>query len=188
MKKVLVLLMALLMLTGCGSSASQQEEAPAQEEQQTADEATEEENSASLANPWTDVSSAEEAAEGAGLDGFSLVEDLTLSCGEEFDRTYRYMEGIAEANVEYPAVAMTVRKGKTEDEDISGDYNEYAHTWTQNIKGLEVTCFGNRDGDATKTIWSLEDMHYSIVVMGLGGDDDYGLSADDVASVINGLQ
>jgi hypothetical protein len=86
---------------------------------------------------------------------------------------------------------MTIRKGNAsvaEDGDISGDYNEYANTWTQNIKGLEVTCFGNREGESTKTIWQVDDTCYSITAYGLGGDTDYGLSPDDINSLINGIQ
>ena len=144
---------------------------------------------ADMANPWSDAESAEEAAEGAGLDSFNLVENLDLGLGVEFERTYRYMDGIAEARLEYPASEVIVRKGKAvEGGDISGDYNTYAHTWTQNIKGLEVTCFGNREGEASKTIWSLDDMCYSITAIGLGGDDDFGLTASALNSIINGLQ
>jgi hypothetical protein len=102
------------------------------------------------------------------------------------------MKGMAEAVVEFPAVEMTIRKGDKSGEmaegDISGDYSEYKYDWTQNIKGLEVKCFGNREGDATKTIWSVDDMDYSITVQGLGGDTDYGLSPDDLNSLINGIQ
>ena len=139
-----------------------------------------------IANPWTDVATAEEAAKGAGLDGFSL-EGGEISLGPVEVTTYRYMDGIAEAAVEFPAVSMTVRKG-TGSDDISGDYNEYANEWTQNIKGLEVTCYGNREGEATKTIWTSGDYSYSITAYGLGGDTDYGLSADDLNTIINGLQ
>ena len=71
---------------------------------------------------------------------------------------------------------------------IHGDYNEYANTWTQNIKGLEVTCFGNREGDASKIIWQSGDYCYSITAEGLGGDEDFGLNADDISSLINGIQ
>ena len=144
-----------------------------------------------MANPWSDVSTLDEAAAGAGLDMFSIPEEAEISLGEVKLSQARYMEGLAEAVVEYPAVEMTIRKGNAsvaEDGDISGDYNEYANTWTQNIKGLEVTCFGNREGDATKTIWKVDDTCYSITAYGLGGDTDYGLSADDLNSLINGIQ
>ena len=144
-----------------------------------------------MANPWSDAGTLSEAAEGAGLDGFSIPEGAEISLGEVNVTEARCMEGLAEAVVEFPAVEMTIRKGNASvatDGDISGDYNEYANTWTQNIKGLEVTCFGNREGEATKTIWTLGDTCYSITAYGLGGDDDYGLSADDLNSLINGLQ
>ena len=144
-----------------------------------------------MANPWSEVATLEEAAEGAGLEGFSIPEGAEISLGEVKLDQARCMEGLAEAVVEYPAVEMTIRKGSAsiaEDGDISGDYNEYANTWTQNIKGLEVTCFGNREGDATKTIWQVDDTCYSITAYGLGGDTDYGLSPDDLNSLINGIQ
>ena len=118
-----------------------------------------------------------------------MVEGLTLTIGDETARTYSAMEGVAQAAIEYPAAAIEVRKGTAaEDGDISGDYNAYANTWTQNIKGLEVTCFGNREGEASKTIWESGGVFYSIVAQGLGGDADFGLNADDLNSVINGLQ
>ena len=191
-KKGISMIVAAMMLAaalcGCGAAPAEsvKEEASAAEE--TAE--TEEESAETgMANPWTEAASMEEAAEGAGLEFFDLVPDLDLGIGPEFARTIRYMDGIAEVQLEYPAAMVIVRKGTAaEDGDISGDYNEYAHTWTQNIKGLEVTCFGNREGDASKIIWTQGDISYSITAVGLGGDDDFGISADAVNSVINGLQ
>ena len=146
-----------------------------------------------MANPWSEAASLEEAAAGAGLDGFSIPEGAEISLGAIEPSVFRYMDGMAETKVEFPAVEMTIRKGLASkadvgEGDISGDYNEYANTWTQNIKGLEVTCFGNREGEATKTIWQVDDTCWSINVLGLGGDTDYGLSADDLNSLINGIQ
>lgn len=143
-----------------------------------------------LANPWQSADSAEAAAEGAGLDGFSIA-DMEISLGKVEPEEYRYMDGIAEAHIPIAAVEMTIRKGlasAAENGDISGDYNSYENEWTQNIKGLEVKCSGNREGEATKTIWMVDDVCYSITAYGAGGDDDYGLSADDLNSLINGIQ
>ena len=64
-----------------------------------------------IANPWSEVASAEEAAKGAGIDSFEVAEDLGLDLGENFGRTYRCMEGIAEVQLEFPASALTIRKG-----------------------------------------------------------------------------
>ena len=55
-------------------------------------------------------------------------------------------------------------------------------------EAAEVTCFGNREGEATKTIWQSGDYYYSITAEGLGGDEDFGLNADDLSSLINGIQ
>lgn len=145
-----------------------------------------------MENPWHEAATAEEAAEGAGLDSFSAAEGVEISLGEIKVDKYRYMDGMAEAVVEFPAVEMTIRKGRADlavdDMGISGDYNEYAHDWTQSVKGLEIHCFGNEEGRATRTIWQVDDTCWSIVVQGLGGDENYGLSADDLNSIINAMQ
>ena len=92
------------------------------------------------------------------------------------------MDGIAEARVEFPASQVVVRKGvASKGDDISGDYNSYAHTWTEDFDGVSVICQGNRQGDATKATWSDGTYSYSTDVRGLGGDSDFGLNHDRLA-------
>ena len=185
---ILAAVMVSAMLAGCssGGSAAPKEEPAATEAEDTVEKIgiADEENTG-LANPWTDVGSSEEAAKGAGTDSFVIAEDPVIDLGENFERTYRCMDGIAEARLEYPASALTVRKGtNAEDGDISGDYTEYAETWTQDVDGIEVTCFGNWEGDASKSIWNVDGMYYSIVAEGLGGDDDFGLNAERLTEMV----
>jgi len=209
----LTAVMLAAVLAGCSSGGSaakkeepaaaaestQEETAPAEtkaEDTAAETESTEAESTAAaaeentgLANPWSDVGSAEEAAKGAGIDSFVIAEDPGLDLGELFERTYRCMDGIAEARLEYPASALTVRKGTIAEEgDISGDYTEYANTWTQDVNGIEVTCFGNREGDATKSIWTVDNMYFSIVAEGLGGDQDFGLNAERLTAMVSSIQ
>ena len=147
------------------------------------------EENTGVGNPWSDVESAEEAAKGAGIDSFVIADDPGLDLGQLFEKTYRCMHGIAEARLEYPASALTVRKGTyAEEGDISGDYTEYANTWTQDVNGIEVTCFGNREGDAAKSIWTVDNMYFSIVAEGLGGDEDFGLNAERLTAMVNSIQ
>lgn len=147
---------------------------------------------AGVANPWSDVGSAEEAAAGAGFDSFAVPEGVEIGLGEVRSDAYRCMDGLAEVIVEFPAVEMTIRKGLRELEiaegDISGDYNEYNYDWKVDVDGTEVWCFGNREGEATKTIWNDGTYDYSIVVLGLGGDEDYGLPSDDVVTLVSGIK
>lgn len=150
------------------------------------------EPTANAVNPWHKADSLAEAAEKAGLDGFEVPEGTEISLGNLNAELYQYMDGIAEIRIPVAAVEMTMRKGRAdaaaEPGDISGDYTEYAHSWTQNVKGLEISCFGNREGEATKTIWQSGDYCYSILAQGAGGDDDFGLSADDISTLVNGIQ
>ena len=147
---------------------------------------------AGVANSWSTVGSAEEAASGAGIEGFMVPEGAEISLGEVAVNQFRCMEGLAEAVVEFPAVDMTIRKGARDIEiaqgDISGDYGEYTYDWKTDIDGTEVMCFGNREGEATKTIWNDGTYDYSITAFGMGGDTDYGLSADDLTVLVKGIK
>ena len=183
---ILVMLVMIFSLAACSGSSEEPEEV---EEGFAVEEETEEESESEIANPWSEAATLEEAVKGAGLDSFSFEEGITLSLGEVRTETYRYMDGIVDIVAPVAAVDMTIRKGHidaaAEEEDISGDYTEYKHEWTQNINGVEVKCFGNRDGEATKTIWTSGDYCYAILAFGAGGDEDFGLSADDLTALVN---
>ena len=151
-----------------------------------------EEENVGMANPWSETESAETAAEGSGVGSFEIG-DMTISLGDVNVEIYRYMDGLAEARVLFPAVDVTIRKGndpalESAEGDISGDYGEYKYDWTQNVGGLEVKCYGNRKGESTRTIWQSDGYDYSITAFGQGGDDDYGLSADDLTTLVNGIK
>lgn len=196
---VTALLMGLLLcvsLAACGSSGQAGEETAATE----ATTAAEDENqTVGMPNPWRTAESAEDAARGAGLDSFGSPEGSSISLGEIKDVKYRCMEGIADADFTIGAVRITIRKGlasaAVEEGDISGDYNEYKYNWPRTINGLDVSCFGNREGEAAKTIWTVDDYDFAILVREDSDEDDYsldendyGLSEDDLSVLINGIQ
>lgn len=143
---------------------------------------------------WTQAATAEEACKGAGLD---TVADLngtktTLGVlGEMGEIKYRYMDGVVQTFCPVAAVDMCVNKGRIpsgSDGDISMDSTAYKYEWTQNVNGQEVKCFGNREGEATKTIWTAGDYNYAILAYGAGGDDDFGLNAEDVATMVKAVK
>lgn len=143
-----------------------------------------------LPNPWSEVASADEAASGAGFDEFDVPETLEeYGLGRGYETIYRCMKGIAEVRYELGAARITVRKGSpVEGDDISGDYNQYALTWTQDIDDdLIAICSGNQEDKAIKIIWENDGFDYSINCEGLGGDSDYGLDAQVLAELVDDI-
>ena len=142
-----------------------------------------------MANPWSEVTSAAEAAAGAGVGEFALPLNIETSLGtiDEQYVSYRCMKGMAEAEFPIGAVEMTIRKAIAADYpdgNCSGDYNEYAKTWIQDVNGIQLNCVGNREGESTRTLWTAGDYCYCILAMGAGGDTDYGLPAEDLAVIV----
>lgn len=140
------------------------------------------------------VASAEEAAKGAGLDKFVLPMDAETDLGKVADvkdwMNFRYLSDFAQADFPMAAADLVVRKGPSsiDNGDVSGDYMEYAYEWTQDVNGTEAKCWGNKEGAAMKTIWTKGDYCYSITARGAGGEEDFGLSANDVAVWVNGVE
>ena len=143
---------------------------------------------------WTQAATAEEAAKGAGLDFLADLNGTQTSLGvlgEIGAITYRYMDGVAQIFCPVAAVEMSVIKGRIpsgNDGDVSLDSTPYKYEWTQDVDGQEVKCFGNREGEATKTIWTAGDYNYAIVAYGAGGDDDFGLRTEDVVTMVNAVK
>lgn len=143
---------------------------------------------------WTEAATAEEAAKGAGLDSLPDLNGTKTSMGvlgEMGAITYRYMDGVAQVFCPAAAVEMSVIKGRIPcgvDGDISLDSAPYKYEWTKEIGGQEVKCFGNREGEATKTIWSAGDYNYAVVAYGAGGDDDFGLREEDLVTMVQAVK
>ncbi len=144
-----------------------------------------------MANPWTDTEDVNKAADGAEVGYFMVPENGTEVTGGRIDwYGFRFMTHLAEADGAVGAAELTVRKGlKQESEDVSGDYTEYAYTWTQEADGWDVTCYGNEEGRMMKAVWLSDNFSYSITVRGQGDlYDTYGLGAEDVVALVTAIQ
>ena len=165
-------------LSGCASGNSREKTG----------ETTEPEEQTAIPNPWSDASSADEAAAGAGLESFSVTDDLGLASTHVQPPTFRYMEGIAEADYDGGAFQMCVRKSaELSGQDLSGDYNEYPFQWTMETDAVMVTCRGYEEGMASAFDWERGDATFSVVLTGLGGEN-MALDSVDVGAVVRNVQ
>ena len=198
MKKMMMFALTAILTLGlaaCGSkpasqSASQSAPEPAPEAT-PANAGNESSNSETIGNPWTDVKTPEEAADGAGVGYFTVPEDKTETPrGPIFWNTFRCMKGVAEAQGSIGAASLTVRKGLKQDStDVSGDYTEYKHSWTQKADDWDVSCYGNEEGSAMKMTWLSDNFSYSIMVRGQGDYyTTYGLCEEDVIALVTAIQ
>ena len=203
-------------LAGCGSSgvlggtSSNKEVMSASDTSVTASEIAKESSSALSSSAsaastaaWSEAKDAKAAAAGAGIERFALPEkDVVLSIGTMMakDWTYRYTDGIAEADGYAAAATVIVREGnKAGDcstplsDYIAGEWSalegvEYEQAWTQTVEDIEVTCFGNKKGVASKMIWN-EDQHgFSVQVLGQGDNwKNFGVEEKDVEKLVGAI-
>ena len=169
----------VLALVGCSDNEIAEDVATSVIDSATQSQAAE------VANDWKNCATAAEAAAVAGFDGFNEGAGAITRLGDQYEVQYLATDGVSQAIIEYPASMLFVCKGNAVDgADVSGDDATYAHTWTTTVGDVELTCSGNREGDAQKTIWTVGDHAYSITTMGLGGEEDFGINADDLALIV----
>ncbi|MBQ9022276.1 MAG: PASTA domain-containing protein [Eggerthellaceae bacterium] len=137
---------------------------------------------------WTPASSAQKAINGAGISGFSTLDGITIGQITYGKPSYSYSSGMVQALYESPATGLYIRKGEgTYYQPLTDRDLNFPATWQQNIKGLNVQCYGPSEGQATVVLWEVGGTAYGITYQGYGGEE-MTLSADDVSSLINGIQ
>lgn len=112
------------------------------------------EKEASIANPWEEVETIEEAKKNAGFD---------INVPETVDsKEITYIASITDETIDvrYGDDYVSIRKGKGS-EDISGDYNEYTVNEEETIDGMNVVEKGE-DDVINNVTWTNGDYSYSI--------------------------
>ena len=198
-------LASLLALAGCASqsasssSAASDSSTAASSSSSTA--ASSSSSSAASTLTWTSASSADAAAQGAGLDGFTVPDAGTeISIGALQPWSFSYAANMAEADGGAGAAAIVVRKAlgsgdNTKDPSTyTANWSElstmaFSNEWTVDIEGTQVNCYGNTKGQATKAIWKDGANSYSILALGQGDNwKDFGLAEDDITTLVKGTQ
>ena len=189
MKKALPIAAALVLaLAGCGQQAAETKtEEPAAQEavEETAEEPVAEEEPEIQ---WTEVSSAEEAAKGAGIDKFDVIDSFKLGDLEFKDPKFSYAGGVAQATYETPATMVYIRKGVGTYTTPLSDRNldEFASRWFKVIEGSNISCYGVAKGAVTVATWSDGNTSYGLTFQGLGGDE-MSMDGDELAVLVRGI-
>ena len=186
MKKYLPVAAALVLaLAGCGAAPQKTEEPAAEPE---AIEETEEVVDEGVSIDWTDASSAEEAAKGAGFDKFGVIDKFTIGDLEFKDPAFAYAGGVAQATYETPATMIYVRKGVDSYETPLSDRNldEIAAHWHKVIEGTDVNCYGVAKGAVTVATWTDGVKSYALTFQGLGGEE-ISMDVDELAALVKGF-
>ena len=138
---------------------------------------------------WTDAADGAAAAKGAGLSGFSVLDDYKLGNGDYNNPTFSYSDGTARAIYDAPASMLYICKASPSSSVpvTERKLDDFPATWTQNIKGLEVTCYGPDQDKATFITWKIDDATYGATFQGLGGEE-MSMTPDEVQSVVSGIQ
>lgn len=144
-----------------------------------------------VANPITEVGTAQEAAEGAGLDTFEVPDSVTVDGKTISSPKFMFIDtDIAEALYEGDDGRVVIRKGhplKGED-SIAGDYGTYEEHWILDADGREVTCNGHEEGKALLVEWKDADgVSFSIASYADDYDTDIPMTDANVTDIVKGI-
>ena len=140
-------------------------------------------------DPWTTASDAASAASSAGISGFDVMDTVTMGSTTFNKPKFSYATHAVQALYEQPASVVCLRKGEG-DFSVSlteRDLSSFPQKWTQNFKGLEITCYGNAQDAATVITWSIDNAKYALTYQGLGGSE-MTMTPDDITSAVAGIQ
>ena len=187
MRKALPIAAALVLaLAGCGAQAPATEETA---EPEVVEEAAEESADEGVSINWTEVSSADEAAKGAGFDEFGVPSSFKLGDLEFSKPSFAYAGGVAQATYETPATMVYIRKAVDTYTTPLSDrkVDEFPAQWSKIFEGVDVHCYGASRGAVTVATWTDDNESYAITFQGLGGDE-MSMDSDELRTMVKGIQ
>ena len=133
-------------------------------------------------NPWTEATTAEEAAQGAGLESFSVAGKISAGGKTLSNPTYSFTSTVAQATYGKDSVRVLARKGTgSSGPELHGDYNNYPAIWSQDQDGITILCAGDEQGAAKLVEWSFGGYSFSATV------EEASMSADEVAKLVKSI-
>lgn len=200
MKKIVAIAAVAMLsfaLAGCGSSgtsSSAQSSAASSAASAASASASTSASAASVSTQsvsvkWIDAATAEDAAKGAGLTKFGVMDSVKIGSNEFKDPTFGYSDGVAQAVYETGAVSLTVRKSDAQHTSLLTDRkaSEFPNTWTKSYEGVDVTLWGQDKDAATVFQWTDGNQSYGVTYQGLGGEE-VTMQSSEVAAIVKGLK
>lgn len=173
MNKKIGLLLSLALLVGCSSGTTTEEVKKEKKSEKVSEKTT---KTTTIANPFQDCESLEDAAKIAGFE---------LSCPESvLESDSMLIQAIEEDMIQViydknDEEVLRIRKSRSDD-DITGDYNEYSEEVDQDINGISVHLKGENEKYSTVS-WNVDEYQYCIL-------SSSGLSLDDISNLVNSIQ
>ena len=166
MKKVLAIVLCLVLaltLVACSSNETEKTDDTADTTVDGTTDTTDttDTDDTTIANPFTDYATLDEAAAQAGFT-FEVPETVAESAGCLYRVSTDGLFEVVYTDATDAEVARVRKAAGTE--DISGDNNEYAHTEEITVGELTVTVKGADEGNATLATWVNGDYTYSMSV------------------------
>ena len=172
-----------LALAGCGASNSQ---SASTSSASTSSASTVEQKVSTT--KFNDVASAEEAAKGAGLEKFGVMDKITLD-GKEFkDPKFSYADGVAQAIYETDGITLVVRKGAAKHSApiTDADLASFANKWNKDYEELAVTLYGPSKGAASVLTWNDSSLDYGVTYQ--SPNNDQTIDSDEANEVVKAIK
>ena len=146
--------------------------------------------SSSATIKWTSAKTADEAAKGAGIDLFAVPDSIVIADITFSAPTFYYTEHVAQATYEVSGTAkLVVRKaeGAHTAPLTDSDKSSFAQSWKNNYEGFEVTCYGDKQGEASICLWNDGTKEYGVEIAG-HGSNKVTMDAEDVDDIVKAIK
>jgi len=135
---------------------------------------------------WTSANSADEAAKGAGISGFAAADTTTIADITFKSPKFAYTDHVAQATYEEPGKARLIVRGAEGNHTApltERDKSEFAQSWKGTYEGVEVTSYGDKQGEIVICLWKDGNKEYGATIEGLKGST-VTMDEDDLKDIV----
>lgn len=136
---------------------------------------------------WTPADNADDAARLAGVNTFRVPDGDELSTGTVVMERFRYGDSIASAIGHVGSAEIDIRRCASDEIELGFPTKGLDLSWDVDAGGVPVSCFGRDEGQAIVATWRDGDAVMAVRVTGYGEAADFGLTTDDVRTIVGSM-